>query len=220
MIIKVFIIQYIYTTLHYTTLRYTTLRYTTLTMTTPQKINIYGFSGKLGCGKNYLAEKIFKPTPPFLLLAFADPLKIELCVRENIPYESVFHTKDHQSRIALQKYGTEMREKYGPYIWINYMHNLIKMHSERGIYTFIITDVRYPNELMWIKSLGGVIVRIEAPQRNLDELKKEANGDPAKMQEISSHSSEIALDNYQTQFDYIINNDYGVEVTLNHIEKI
>jgi len=184
-------------------------------MATINKVKIYGFSGKLGSGKNYLAEKVFynmlDDSSSTIILAFADQLKIDLCSRDKIPYESIFHTKDHQSRVALQKYGTDMREKYGADIWITYLHNWIKMHAERGVKSFIITDVRYPNELAWIKSLGGRIIRVEAPNRNLYELKKEANGDLSKMQEIREHSSEIALDNCREQFDYIVDNDYGRE---------
>ena len=178
------------------------------------EIKVIGFSGKLGSGKNYVSEKIFyglvSPSP--MILAFADQLKIDLCARDNISFSSIFHTKDHQSRIALQKYGTDMREKYGPNIWINYLHNWVKMHAERGITNFIITDVRFPNEFEWIKSLGGYVIRVEAPQRNLDELKKEANGDPDKMKQISEHPSETALDN--CRFDYTVNNDYGHEQSV------
>jgi len=186
-----------------------------MTSTQSSKIRLYGFSGKLGSGKNYLAENIFETVGEGpITLAFGDQLKMDLCARENYSYERIFHTKDHQSRIALQKYGTEMREKYGPDIWITYLHNWIKMHVDRGNTTFIVSDVRYPNELAWFKTLGGIIIRIEAPQRNLDELMKETNGDPEKMKAIATHSSETALDNYQDQFDYIINNDYGHEMSV------
>ncbi len=190
-----------------------------------KKITIYGFSGKLGSGKNYLAETKFNdmlgPNGPALIMAFADQLKIDLIARDKIDYNSIFHTKDHQSRVALQKYGTDMREKYGPNIWINYLDNWIKMHVERGIRDFIITDVRFPNEFAWIKSLGGIVIRVEAPGRNLDELNKEAAGDPIKLHQIASHASETALDNHRDQFDYILNNDYGCEKTvLIELQKI
>jgi len=181
-------------------------------------ITIYGFSGKLGSGKNYLAETKFTdmlmPLGPALILAFADQLKIDLIARDKIAYHSIFHTKDHQSRVALQKYGTDMREKYGPDIWINYLDNWIKMHVERGVRVFIITDVRFPNEFAWVKSLGGKVIRVEAGGRNLDELKKEAKDDTNKMQEIASHASETALDNHRDQFDFILNNDYGCEKSV------
>jgi len=185
-----------------------------MTSTESPKIRIYGFSGKLGSGKNYVAEHIFKPTGTPIYLAFGDQLKMDLCAREHFSYDSIFHAKDHKSRIALQKYGTEMRDKYGPHIWVTYLHNWIKMHTDRGFRTFIITDLRYPNEFNWLKALGGITIRIDAPQRNLDELKKETADDPDKMKEISTHSSEIALDNYLDQFDYIINNDYGHEMSV------
>jgi FMN phosphatase YigB (HAD superfamily) len=175
-----------------------------------KKIEIYGFSGKLGTGKNFIAEKIFLPMMPqkqTLVMAFADELKIEGIVKDNLDRTKVFGEKDEFTRKALQTRGTELgRMKYGEQIWVNFLREWILAYSARGVERFIITDLRFPNEFQFIKDMGGVTFKVNAPKRNLARLQKEANTAGVKIETISSHSSETALDN-QNGFDYIINND-------------
>jgi len=89
----------------------------------PPNIELYGFSGKLGSGKNFIAEKVFKEMfydVPTLIMAFADQFKIDCIVLDNINREEIFHKKTETSRKMLQKRGTEEgREKYGEDIWVN-----------------------------------------------------------------------------------------------------
>ena len=184
-----------------------------------KKIEIYGVSGKLGSGKNYVAEKILLPflnrtvssEKNSLSLALADHFKVDVCVKQNIDYERIFIKKDEESRKILQLKGTEEgRLKYGEDIWINILKTWIRLHSERGVERFVVTDLRFPNEVEFIKKMGGKVIRIHAPKRNHDAVVKEAKGDPEKISSIKNHSSETALDNY-TGFDYILYNDYGNE---------
>lgn len=174
-------------------------------------LELYGFSGKMGTGKNYIAEKLFKamlPPKNTLVVALADHFKIECCVKDNVDYNKVFGLKDDKTRSLLQKRGTEEgRNIYGPNIWINILETWIKRHHETGIERVIVTDLRFPNEVEWLKSLGGYTFRIEAPHRNMNRLKQEAGDNLDWLHKIQNHASETALDNY-TNFDYIINNDY------------
>lgn len=170
-------------------------------------IELYGFSGKLGSGKNFIAEKLFAtmlPKKNTIIMALADHLKVDLCAKEKIAYEKIFHKKDEQSRKLLQETATSIREQYGPNVWIDILSTWIKIYTERGIERVIVTDLRYPNEIEWFKAQGGITFRVNAPQRNLDQLVQEKT---KGFQEIEKHLSEIGLDNYQ-KFDYIIQNDY------------
>ena len=189
-----------------------------------KKIEIIGISGKLGSGKNYVTENIIQHllTPKkTLLLAFADDFKIETITKDNLSYERVFIKKDSESREKLQNRGTkEGREKYGENIWVDTLEQWIRLYSERGIERFIILDIRFINEAELVKKLGGIIIRINAPDRTMDKYIEETNNNHDAIQRISNHISETELDNY-TKFDYYVNNTKSNEKNIfNDIEKI
>ena len=188
------------------------------------KLEIFGFSGNLGSGKNYVSEQLFLPLLPkknTLVMALADHFKVACCAQDGVPYDKVFVTKDDQTRQLLQRRGTELgRDKYGHDIWIRVLETWIKVYQERGIERFIITDLRFENEVEWVKSLGGITFRVKAPERNITRLKQEAGDNDEKLKIISQHPSEIALNEYQG-FDYIINNDYQDRPQVaNHVRNI
>jgi len=178
-------------------------------------MEVYGFSGKMGSGKNYVSEKMFIPKlnsinpKKTLVMAFADHFKIDACAKFNIDYNRIFVKKDDESRRMLQLAGTEEgRMKFGEDIWIKTLYAWMKVYADRGIERFIICDVRFPNEVELVKKLNGKVIRINAPKRNIDAVTRESGGNQDKFNSILNHSSEVALDNYDG-FDYIILNDYG-----------
>jgi hypothetical protein len=104
-------------------------------------------------------------------------------------------------RELLQKMGTEAgREQIHPNIWVNALmkdytsitkrefHDDKWVREDNIIYpNWIITDVRFPNEVEAIKKRGGVVIRIN------------------REVERDNHASEIMLDDYK--FDYVIENN-------------
>jgi len=114
-------------------------------------------------------------------------------------------------RDILQKLGTEvMRDSLHKNVWVNAMyadytpiglHNKdyvgpmsIRETKSDSIYpNWVITDMRFPNELEAVKQRGGITIRV-----NRD------NGTRA-ISMINSHASETALDD--ADFDYVIEND-------------
>jgi FMN phosphatase YigB (HAD superfamily) len=183
-------------------------------------IEIYGFSGKMGSGKNYVSERIFLPMMPMkrtLVVAFADHFKVDACTKDKLPYYKVFVEKDAETRRILQLRGTEEgRLRYGEDIWLKTLETWMTIHIEKGIERFIITDVRFPNEVEWVRSLGGKVLRILSPERSNERLEKEAsqNGyfDSVLYERIASHPSESSLDAYSLSFfDHVFYNDYGFE---------
>ena len=73
-------------------------------------IEIFGFSGLLGSGKNYVAESLFIPNlpqKPTLCMGFADHIKIDICTKRNVDYDLLFHSKDCNTRRLLQLEATE-----------------------------------------------------------------------------------------------------------------
>jgi FMN phosphatase YigB (HAD superfamily) len=163
-------------------------------------LEIFGVSGKIGTGKNYVAENILWPMLPeknTVVLSFADHFKIDAIAKDKVRFEDVFHKKTEESRKALQKRGTEEgREVYGPMIWVDTLRAWMRVLHERGIQRVIIGDVRFKSEADAIKALGGYLIRVNAPQRNREKLEQEAKGNQDVMDQISSHVSEIELDDY------------------------
>ena len=175
-------------------------------------MEIIGLLGHQGVGKNYIAEVVL---PKLLskkntvVLAFADHFKIECITKHNADFDKVFGQKDYETRKLLQKVGTEEgRDVYGYDIWIKTLYNWIKILNSRGVERFIISDLRFPNEVEWIKSLKGKIIKINAPNRYQNRLEIETGNDIEKINEIKSHPSELYIDNINL-YDILVNNDYN-----------
>ena len=89
-------------------------------------------------------------------------------------------------REIQQKIGTELfRDSLNEDVWVKSLFVDFEQTSK-----WIITDVRFPNEIESIKSNGGIVVRIINPN----------------VKDLSNHASETSLDNYK-DWDYIIYND-------------
>lgn len=77
--------------------------------------------------------------------------------------------KSPEVRRLLQRYGTEAgRDIHGGDCWVDIVERQIRelMYVAGRVYTggrVVITDVRFPNELIMIRGLGGRIVRITRP---------------------------------------------------------
>jgi len=65
-------------------------------------------------------------------------------------------------RQLLQRFGTEVgRQLYGESFWIERVTNQITKGPVNGKY--VITDVRFPNELVAVRNLGGKVYKIQRP---------------------------------------------------------
>lgn len=116
-------------------------------------------------------------------------------------------------REMLQKVGTEaMRNQIHENVWLNALFADYKPESEYHIPantpvgteidatmkypSWVITDVRFPNEAKAIQDRGGKVIRIN---RSI----------PVQANVTSEHPSETALDDYD--FDWIIYNDSTID---------
>ena len=180
-------------------------------------MEIIGLLGHQGVGKNYIAERILPKvleSKETLVIAFADHFKIDGISKYDLDYDKVYGKKDYFTRKRLHLIGTEEgRQKFGYDIWIKTIHNWIKVFNSRGVKRFIITDVRFQNEVDWIKSLNGTVIKINAPNRFMDRVKQEADNDCEKIQKIISHESESMIDEIDN-YDFILNNDYNDNINL------
>lgn len=96
-------------------------------------------------------------------------------------------------RLILQRMGTEAcRHGIADNIWIAALEKRIQ-----GMQNVVVSDVRFPNEIDFIRSAQGIIVRVDrGPQPTKDELSK-------------MHISETAWNN--TVPDIIIDNNGTIE---------
>ena len=167
---------------------------------------IIGFTGKMGSGKNYIAEQILLPFLTshgyqVLTLAFADQLKIDCMTKYGLNYNDVFKDKSPATRAILQQEGTENgRNTRGADIWIKYVASWVQIFSARGIEHFLIPDVRFQNEAEWILQQGGILVKIDANDRHQHHCA--TRGISSERQQ---HSSETDLDSFD-HYDIIIDN--------------
>lgn len=123
-------------------------------------------------------------------------------------------------RQLLQQIGTEvMRDAIHPNIWINALFNdyyksikelnpfedPIPYFEKNAKYpNWIITDLRFPNELKAVKEKKGITIRV--------------NRDLQKESDDYSHISETALDD--AEFDYVINNNGTIDDLIESVREI
>lgn len=93
-------------------------------------------------------------------------------------------------RRLLQRFGTEGgREVFGKSFWVETAAWRVWEALEQGATRFVFTDVRFPEEVDFIRRVGGVVVRVVRPG----------------YEPLNSHPSENALWDTQTDFG-IVNN--------------
>jgi len=159
---------------------------------------IIGLVGQLGSGKDYITENVILPIygkEKCQIISMADSLKVELMVHMNIDFEKLYIKKDKDSRKLLQTYGTDiMRRKHGDDLWIKYVDSWIKIHKFRGKEIIIIPDIRFNNEAKYIKDNDGILIKVNASDRNQEKVIDEGLKNEVK------HVSELGINNIKCDF--------------------
>jgi hypothetical protein len=175
----------------------------------PGTVQVVGMSGQARSGKDYLAGQVLQPLG-FLPTALANHFKITAISKglEGLPADAVdirqlWETdKDELHRQALQLEGTERgRDVHGPDIWCRHLEAWMYYYHLKGYRRFVVTDVRFINEVEWIKRLGGKVYRVIG-RGGLDGS-------------LLAHRSERDLDQYPG-FDRIIDNSRENEHMVIH----
>lgn len=156
---------------------------------------IIGVSGKIGSGKDELAECIKELDPEFQVKKYADKLKQVAALLTGLQDQYSREAKDKYLdswgmtvREIQQRIGTEaMRDGLHPDTWILALFADYKPGDK-----WIITDVRFHNETAAIIQRGGFLVRIDGTRN------------PQQGHE-ATHISETSLDDYPG-FHYRFNN--------------
>jgi hypothetical protein len=181
---------------------------------------IIGLHGHQRVGKDTAYDFIHAVYPNAVRLAFADKIKESLAALFGVSIREIDILKEEGGvfkvesknfehsytwRSFAQRYGTEAhRDIFGEDFWVD----MILPEPDRGGIDYhkgelgVVTDVRFSNEALRIKDIGGVILSIRRP--DLDHQ--------------DSHSSEADL--IDSLIDYEVINDGSLELFKERILEV
>lgn len=168
----------------------------------------FGYAARVGkdTACDYLCE-----THRFHRWSFACILKIAagqiFGLSENQLYGSEKEVVDPRwgmsPREILQKLGTDcLRNTFGKDVWVKALETDLESY---GYTRACISDVRFQEEFDWVKSKGGICVKIER-----DTGVKISGAD---------HESENAL-THETRWDYVISNNGSFEDFYKKLDRL
>lgn len=173
---------------------------------------IISITGKIGSGKDTIADIIMQYTPyhNWEIKKYAGKLKDIAEILSGVPKinfeDQEFKKQDMGAewemtyRDLLQKLGTEaMRNGLHKNVWVNALFADYKgQQNADGSFShpnWLITDTRFPNELEAAKTHNGITIKVVRESGNTIG---------------TTHTSETALDDY-TKWDYIVDNNGSLE---------
>lgn len=179
---------------------------------------------------------IWSHTSSFEIKKFAGKLKVIGSMLSGVPVE-YFEDQDFKKRNMspewgmtyrefLQKLGTEaMRDGLHTNVWVNALFadykGRVKEWDEFGndllveYPNWVITDMRFPNELEAVVVRGGFTIRVVRPKPREMFL---MNATTIIDTRIPEHPSETALDD--ARFDYVIDNDGTLDELVQKVKDI
>lgn len=186
--------------------------------TSDQKVKVIGISGKKESGKDTVGDYLVKNFG-YTKLSFAAALK-DIC-KILYPFLTDKHLNDHvlketiqvdildnqSPRMIMQKVGTDLfRTHYDENIWIRILNDSIRKEiKNNNKKKFVITDVRFQNELDYILTSfdESIIFDIQRSSKNLLDEHITENG-------ILSCKNMITIENNGTLFDLFQKIDYHI----------
>lgn len=167
----------------------------------------------LGCTRKQLENEEWRTTPlGEEWWMYTDDCHQEPYLGGDMKMLDGYNTKLQKTtpRLLMQLIGTECgRDILTPNVWVNatmkeYKPILNKWREggKRGYPNWVITDVRFPNEVHAIEKAGGIVIRVERPG----------------IISMDMHESETSLDAYD--FTYKIINDGTLEDLRSKLEGL
>ena len=134
-------------------------------------------------------------------------------VFENVQFNELMSIRE-----LLQKLGTDaLRDNLHEDVWVNALFSDYKppKMSEYNPSNWIITDMRFPNEMGAVVAKGGITIRVVRPGTKDYFQLKNRNG---SITHATLHPSETSLDD--AKFDYEIINDAGISELIEKVRQI
>lgn len=156
--------------------------------------NIIGLTGVARSGKDTFcllaAKRLNKSKQAVMRCAFADNVKADLhqllIKKVGISAYTNIDKEKELIRPLLVAYGTDLMRKMDESYWIKRLEMSVKAAGQIEATAFI-TDVRYMNEVEWIKEQGGVIVHISKSDC------KPANEEEAKNDPLIQEAADLKV---------------------------
>ena len=142
---------------------------------------LVGLGYRKRSGKDTLAAFLQSYVKNSVIIHFADSLKDEVSEVCEVSLEVIESNKD-LFRPMLQWWGTEFRRKFkgSDDYWIQRVEEKVSYYASVGAKVIFIPDTRFINEAKYIKSRGGIIIKVDRPH----------------LKSTDNHASEIEMDNY------------------------
>lgn len=160
-------------------------------MTTP--FPLYAFTGLRGHGKTTAAEALIEKHG-FAHLNFADPLREVVAAVYGVTMDEMLNPDLKEKvldrypfkapRELLQHVGTDLFRNYIDDTWIEAFRQRAQALIDGGAPGVVCSDCRFLNEAAMIRSMGGVLIKIE------DKRKRKAGAGSA----FALHASEAEID--------------------------
>ena len=132
-------------------------------------MKIIAFTGYKKSGKDAAAKQLSQILLPATIkhVNFADALKQEVAVACGTTLDYINTNKD-VFRTILQWWGTDFRrnlvsEHYWTVRWLRILNEMSSLPDY-----LLCTDVRFANEAFVVRSLGGIIIRVQRPDIQSD----------------------------------------------------
>lgn len=167
---------------------------------------IIGLIGKRGSGKNTVAEVAKGLDASVVEMALGDFVKDEVAKAIDHSHVWVDEHKE-QLRPLLQVWGTEWRrnlcdENY----WLRRLAEQLNTVPDESI--VFVTDLRFANEVQFIRDRGGVVVKVERP--TLMDRAPET---------VDLHCSELNMDRFKVDAKFM-NNGTSREAIRKGVESL
>lgn len=176
-------------------------------------MKIIGITGKIGCGKDTVADIIAK-VYGFHRMSFAAPLKRGVCAMFDLEPE-LLERRDTKEKVIpwigksprqlMQTLGTEWgRELVSQDIWLKCAYQQLLKARASGFPGVVISDLRFSNEAYFVRDMHqdgmpGRILHIERPTHHLD---------------VPTHASESGVAFLPGYGDFKLVNDGGIDDLL------
>ena len=188
-----------------------------------QQLKLIGICGKKFSGKDTMADHLVKKYG-YHKLSLGDPLKQALQVIFGFSDTQLWGSEKEQfdffwqitPREIMQSVGTELFRVHfgqlyphiGGEIWVMSLQHHMEQLIQQGISTFVVPDIRFPNEVQWLRRHGGTLVQVT---RITTEETTKVGVD---------HISEHALDQKEDRPDYIIENNGTYEELYQKVDHL